>query len=416
MKKSDFLVLGGGVIGVSVARWLKHRYNDCSVSVIDKEVTPAAHSSGRNSGVLHAGFYYSADSLKAKFTRQGNEILTRYCAEKKLPINACGKLVVTQGEADLAPLDELFRRGRMNGSIIHEVTAKEAKELEPRAKTFEKALWSPNTASVNPVQVLEHLIKDAENDGVKFYWGEKYVSRINDTSLRTSHGIRQAGYVVNTAGLYADKIARDYGFSENYRIMPFKGLYLYSNEPAGSFKRHIYPVPDLRNPFLGVHFTQTVDGKTKIGPTAIPAFWREQYSGLDNFNASEMIELCFRQLGLAVFADFDFKKLAFEELQKYSRAHLVRLSTRLAENVNPANYVKWGKPGIRAQLYDIKKRKLEMDFKFEGDSRSFHVLNAISPAFTCSIPFSEMVVDKITEQFTGRRVSEAAVLGRETFV
>lgn len=392
---SDFLVIGGGVIGVSVAHALKRAYRDCSVHVIDKEPAPAAHASGRNSGVLHAGFYYTADSLKAKFTRQGNEILTRYCEERKLPINKCGKIVVTQKESDLPQLDELFRRGRANGSVIEEITAKEAREIEPRAKTIERALWSPQTSSVNPITVLSHLIKDAESDGVKFFWGEAYIQRLLNGSVRTSKLERTAGYVVNTAGLYADKVARDFGFSQKYRIMPFKGLYLYSSEPPGSMKRHIYPVPDLRNPFLGVHFTLTVDGHIKIGPTAIPAFWREQYQGFENFRLDEFLELSLRQFNLVAFAEFNFKKLALEELRKYSRRRLVTLASGLATDIHPKQYTKWGKAGIRAQLYDIEKRKLEMDFVVEGDRNSFHVLNAISPAFTCSIPFAQMAVQKI---------------------
>jgi L-2-hydroxyglutarate oxidase LhgO len=392
---SDFLVIGGGVIGVSVALQLRKTFPDLSVHVLDKEAEPAAHASGRNSGVLHAGFYYTAESLKAKFTREGNEYITRYCDERKLPINKCGKLVVTQSDEDLPQLDELFRRGKANGSKISEVTAAEARELEPRAKTIDRALWSPHTSSVDPIVVMKSFIQDAMDAGVQFHWNEAYVKREKDGKIRTTRTVREAGFVVNAAGLYADKVAHDFGFSKRYRIMPFKGLYLYSSEPKGSFKRHIYPVPNLKNPFLGVHFTLTVGGDSKIGPTAIPAFWREQYHGLDNFQINEFLELSFRQLGLALFSQFDFKKLALEEIKKYSRSHLVHLASRLAKDVDLKNFRKWGRAGIRAQLYDIENRKLEMDFVIENDSRSLHVLNAISPAFTCSVPFAEMLVEKI---------------------
>ncbi|MDP6946834.1 MAG: L-2-hydroxyglutarate oxidase, partial [Myxococcota bacterium] len=148
-------------------------------------------------------------------------------------------------------------------------------------------------------------------------------------------------------------------------------------------------------PFLGVHFTVTVDGHTKLGPTAIPAFWREQYEGLSGFSLPELLEITGRQMGLLVRSDFDFKTLAIEELRKYSRRHLVGLSTGLATGVSPANYRRWGRPGIRAQLLNITTRRLEMDFVIEGDDRSFHVLNAVSPALTCSLPFAELVVDEI---------------------
>jgi L-2-hydroxyglutarate oxidase LhgO len=203
------------------------------------------------------------------------------------------------------------------------------------------------------------------------------------------------GYVVNAAGLYADKIALDYGFSKDYRILPFKGLYLYSDEPYGSIRTNIYPVPDLRNPFLGVHFTQTASHKTKIGPTAIPAFWREQYKGLGGLNINEMAEIVSREFGLFVRNKFGFRKLAMDEMWKYYKPHLVHLASRLIEGIKPNNFRRWGAPGIRAQLLNLKEKKLEMDFIFEGDKRSFHVLNAVSPAFTCSIPFTEYLVGEI---------------------
>jgi L-2-hydroxyglutarate oxidase LhgO len=148
---------------------------------------------------------------------------------------------------------------------------------------------------------------------------------------------------------------------------------------------------------LGVHFTLVADGHAKIGPTAIPAFWREQYTALGNFKLSEFAQILWRDLGLIAFAGFDFKRLAFEELQKYSRSRMVSLASDLASDVKVENYRRWGKPGIRAQLMNITNRKLEMDFVIEGDDKSLHVLNAVSPAWTCSLPFSEYVCDRIAE-------------------
>jgi L-2-hydroxyglutarate oxidase LhgO len=154
-------------------------------------------------------------------------------------------------------------------------------------------------------------------------------------------------------------------------------------------------VPDLRNPFLGVHYTLTVKGAVKIGPTAIPVFWREQYGGLDNFSAAEFVEIIYRQLGLITHSNFDFKKLAVEEVRKYSRIRMVELASILVEGVDPGRYRRWAKPGIRAQLLDHRTRKLEMDFVIEGDAGSFHVLNAVSPAFTCALPFAEHVCNEV---------------------
>jgi L-2-hydroxyglutarate oxidase LhgO len=391
---TDFLILGGGIIGICVARELKRRFPDADVTLLEKEIACGLQASGRNSGIIHAGFYYSADSLKAKLTRAGNQAMIDYCEVKQIPLNRCGKLVVAKDEDDLPRLDELLRRGVVNGVPLENVTEKEAREIEPRVKTHQRAIFSPSTASANPQRVIEEMTEDAKNDGITIRTGVRYL-RFRNGVVVTSQASFTAGHVVNAAGLYADKIALDFGFSERYRILPFKGLYLYSDEPPNAFRTNIYPVPDLRNPFLGVHFTVKEDGRVKIGPTAIPALWREQYRGFDNFKFGEFIEVLFREAGLMLSSTFDFQKLALEEVQKYSRPRLVALASKLAHGVRPEHYRRWGEPGIRAQLLDIKNRKLEMDFVIEGDVHSTHLLNAVSPGWTCAIPFARYAVDQI---------------------
>ena len=397
MVTTDFLVIGGGVIGVNIARELRARHPSAKVIVLEKESSAGQHASGRNSGVLHAGFYYTPDSLKAKFTRIGNQVLHEYCEQKKLRVNKCGKLVVARDQSQLEFLDELLRRASANGVPLQSITEQEAREIEQRVKTFQRALFSPTTSSVDPAEVMAAMVADAKTEGVDVRVGEAYSGKDGDR-VRTTRDIYEARYIVNAAGLYADQVARDFGFSEHYRILPFKGLYLYSDEPVGAVRTHIYPVPDLRNPFLGVHYTLTVDGKIKIGPTAIPAFWREQYTGFDRFSASEFAEIIARQAGLFMFSNFDFKTLAINELRKYSKTRMAEEAGELLHGVSDSQFSKWGKPGIRAQLLDLRKKKLEMDFVLEGDGKSMHVLNAVSPAFTGSIPFSRYVCDKIAEQ------------------
>jgi len=347
---TDYLVVGGGVIGLNIARELKRRNSSASVLLIEKEISCGSHASSRNSGVLHAGFYYSADSLKAKFTAEGNRALTKYCLDKKLFIHRCGKLVVAQNESELESLAELKRRGDRNGVELSEITEADAKKIEPRVKTYQKALFSPATSTVDPAQVLSAMREDALKEGVKIEEGVRYVGKKKNCVI-TTKGAYYAGYIVNCAGLYADKIALDFGFSKNYRIVPFKGIYLYSDEAAHTYKTHIYPVPNLKNPFLGVHLTVTVEGKAKIGPTAIPAFWREQYKGFDNFKLMEMTEIMFREAGLLFFSGFDFKKLAIEEMQKYSKKVMVSMAGKIIEGVKPENYQVWGRPGIRASSW-----------------------------------------------------------------
>lgn len=390
----DFLIVGGGVIGLSIARELKKRKPNASCALIEKEADFGLHASGRNSGVLHAGFYYSADSLKARFSKVGNQRMKAYCQEKKIPLNLSGKLVVAKNEEELSGLHELLRRGKKNEVELYLISQKEAEEIEPRVLTFKEALYSPTTASVSPGKVIQALKQDAEQEGVALFPATSYQKRTLDGIL-TTKGPIAAHFVINAAGLYADKIAFDYGFSQNYRILPFKGLYLYSNEPAGSLRTNIYPVPDLNYPFLGVHFTLTDTGKIKIGPTAIPALWREQYQGFSRFNGAEFFDIAKRQLKLLFSSSFDFKKLAFEEIQKYMGRKMVSLASQLLKGVDPADYRLWGNPGIRAQLFDITKNKLENDFILEGDAHSLHILNAVSPGFTAALSFAEFVVDQI---------------------
>ena len=395
MTSTDFLVIGGGVVGISIARELKQRHPDRNVCLIEKEPACGLHASGRNSGVIHAGFYYSADSLKAKFTRAGNLALTAYCEAKNIPLNKCGKLVVAKDANDLPHLDELLRRGAANGVPLESITEEEARKIEPRVKTYQRAIFSPTTSSADPHRVIQAMYDDARSEGISITTSSPYLKRDGNAVITPNDRI-EAGMIINAAGLYADKIALDYGFSQNYRILPFKGLYLYSDESPGALRTNIYPVPDLRNPFLGVHFTVKDNGQIKIGPTAIPAFWREQYNGFDHFKLGEFIEVLFREAGLMFSSNFDFKKLAIEEIQKYYRPHLVSLATHLAEGVQTSDYKRWGEPGIRAQLLNIKTRKLEMDFVIEGDKNSIHILNAVSPGWTCAIPFAKYVVDKMS--------------------
>ncbi|MBL79416.1 MAG: L-2-hydroxyglutarate oxidase [Nitrosomonadaceae bacterium] len=395
---SDFLVIGGGIIGLSIARELKKRYPESRIIVLEKEDKCGLHASGRNSGVLHAGFYYTTDSFKARFTRIGNQQLTEFCNSNKIPLNNCGKLVVAEKPEDIPKLDELLLRGKNNNVNIHSITEKEAKEIEPRVKTLDRALFSPTTSSVDPSKVMQALSQEVLDLGIQIHHGTRFIKK-NDQAVQTTKGNYESKYIINVGGLYADKIAKQFGFSNDYCILPFKGLYLYSKEPPGNLKTHIYPVPDLKNPFLGVHFTVMANGMSKIGPTAIPAFWREQYTGINNFHLNEFLELSLCQAKLFFNSSFDFKQLAWREIRKYSRAHLVNLASTLLQDVKISNFKDWGKPGIRAQLLNIKNNTLEMDFIIEGDHQSIHVLNAVSPAFTCAFPFADHICNKI-EQLT----------------
>lgn len=388
----DYLIIGAGIIGLNIAKNLKERFPQADILVMEKEKEVAMHSSGRNSGVLHAGFYYSANSLKAKFTKEGNAALKEFCKLRNLKINPCQKVVVALDDKEVEGLEELKKRGDINGVELHWLDEKQLENLYPNLKTHKKALLCPSTATVNPKEVTKEFAKVIKELGVELILDCKYLgSKAN--IVRTSQGDFSAKKVINCAGLYADNIARDFGFSKDYVIIPFKGIYLKDKKNISNLTTNVYPVPNLDNPFLGVHYTLTVDNESKIGPTAIPAFWRENYKGFDNFSLKEFLQITFYEMKLFATNAFGFRSLAFSEIKKYNLNYLKGLATKLTQKMDHKGYDSWSTPGIRAQLLNKKTLELVQDFVVESDKNSVHVLNAVSPAFTSSIPFANWVVE-----------------------
>lgn len=412
-ESADLLVVGAGVVGLAVARELATRFPDQRVVVLEKESRLAAHGSGRNSGVLHAGFYYTPDSLKARLTRDGNAAMQQFCVEHGLGLARVGKVVVATSAAELTVLDELYRRGQANGVELEMVDADELRTLEPLARTHERAIFSPNTASVNPVEVVEALAADATRRGVELHLGEE-VREVREArasvEVRTARGRWSAGILLNAAGLYADRLAHALGAGMDYALQPFIGLYLYGSSAAPALRRHVYPVPDIRNPFLGVHFTVTVDGHIKIGPTATPALWREQYRWR-SFSPSEAAESLRGLARLLLARGSTVRASAPSELAKYSRHLLVAQARKLVPSVEAGQFRTWGHPGVRAQLVDRRTQRLVSDFVVERSSEhAIHILNAASPAFTASLSFARYVVDRFVAEDTGMSHGEGDAL------
>lgn len=392
-KSYDYLIIGAGIIGLSIARQLKQKKPSARILVIDKENDVGAHSSGRNSGVLHSGFYYTADSFKARFTVEGSRLLKEYCEHNAIAVNKSGKLVVAMDEKELEMLYELERRGIRNGSNVRLISAEEAKEHEPGVFTYKKALFSPDTSSLDPTLVLVALKKDLLENGVDLLFNTIFLGHEKDI-VKTNLGEFRAPKVINCAGLYADKVAGDYGFGKKYTMIPFKGLYLKYKKNKTDIRMNIYPVPNLKNPFLGVHYTKTVDGTIKIGPTAIPAFWRENYTFTNRFKINELAEVLAWEARLFTTNAFGFRDLAFEEIHKYDRNYFIGLAVKMVPTIDPKGFGEFTPPGIRAQLLDKTTSFLAQDFVIEADKHSVHILNAISPAFTCAFPFAAFVCEE----------------------
>lgn len=401
----DTLIIGAGIMGMAVAYELQENQPNKKIAIIEKESDVGKHASGRNSGVLHAGFYYTANSLKAKLTRDGNMLMKQFCRENGIYINECKKVVVATDEEELKSLYELEKRGRENGVDVRLIDEEELKKIEPNAKTYKKALYSPTTATVDPIQVCQKLKQVLKDAGVNFFFNTRYIC--NKQNLITTNNFSiQAGFVVNTAGLYADLIAQNFGFSKNYTIIPFKGRYLKYNGKDAPIKTNIYPVPNLKNPFLGVHYTITSNNHIKIGPTAMPAFWRENYKGIQNFKLNEFLQIFYYESKLFILNSFNFRELAFSEMKKYNKKFFSNLAGKLSSNCNTDNFDEWLPSGIRAQLLNKKTLKLEMDFIVEGDEHSLHLLNAVSPAFTCSFSLARYLVEHKIKLVTSNRIGE----------
>ena len=394
----DYCIIGAGIIGLSIAQNLIKKYPKANIILIEKETDVALHASGRNSGVLHAGFYYSAESLKAKFTKQGNKLLTQYCLDNNIKINQCGKIIVASNDDEIKGLEELKKRGDTNGVELHWLDDKELKTKYPNINTVKKALYSPTTSTVDPKEVCEHIYQDLKQKNVNISLNTKYIKKIDSNSIKTSNQNIKFKKLINCAGLYADKIAKDFRFAKDFTIIPFKGIYLKDHLNKNNLQINIYPVPNLKNPFLGVHFTLTVNNEAKIGPTAIPAFWRENYGGLDNFSLNEFISILAYESKLFFTNAFGFRVLAYEEVRKYYKPFLLNLAKKLQSNSSYDGFDTWSTPGIRAQLLDTKTLELVQDFVVQGDDNTIHILNAVSPAFTSSFPFTNWVIENYIDK------------------
>lgn len=391
IKEYDYLIIGAGIMGLTIGYELRKKYPQRKIAIIEKEKDVALHASGRNSGVLHAGFYYTSNSYKAKFTRDGNKLMKEFCNENGIYVNNCQKVVVASNEEELKVLDELYQRGIQNGIQIKLINEEELFKIEPNAKTYKRALFSPTTASVNPSEVCQKLKEVLIDQNIDFYFNTKYLKK-KKKGIVTNRYNFNVNFLINAAGLYADVIAQDFGYCKGRTIIPFKGTYLKYNGNGLPIKTNIYPVPNLLNPFLGVHYTITSDNHIKIGPTAIPAFWRENYNGFNKFNLAEFLEILYFELKLFLTNSFNFRSLVYAELKKYNKQHFAQLSQKLSRNLDLKLFDEWLEPGIRAQLLNKKSLELEMDFIIEGDNNSVHLLNAVSPAFTCSFAIAKYLI------------------------
>jgi L-2-hydroxyglutarate oxidase len=388
--KTDFLVVGGGIVGLALAYRLGRNYPGSKVIVLEKERRVATHQSGRNSGVIHSGIYYKPGSLKAVTCRQGKEALQAFCREHAIPFELCGKVIVATTPTEVQRLEALYERGRRNSITCRRIDLKTLQRLEPHVTGLE-ALHVPETGIVDFKLVcrrLAELIMAAGNEvrlaqplvRVAAHAGE-CVAAAGDTDYRCT-------YLFNCAGLYSDRVARLCGVRPRAQIIPFRGEY-YVLKPEARYlcRGLVYPVPDPQFPFLGVHFTRTIDGGVECGPNAVLALAREGYTKT-MVNCRDLAEII-RFPGLRRLARRYWKTGLMELLQSFSKTYYARCLRRLIPAVRKEDLLPRA-AGIRAQAITADGSLVD-DFLIEKYQNTIHVINAPSPAATACLAIAEQV-------------------------
>ena len=389
---ADLIVVGAGILGLAVAREWLSRHPDLRVLVLEKEARIAAHQTGHNSGVIHAGIYYAPGSLKARLCTAGRRELTAYCDEKEIPYERCGKVVVAAEEDELPRLEELHRRASANGvQDVELIDAAQLAELEPNVSGI-RALVSPTTAIVDFRRVAAALADEVKAMGGAIRTEAMVVGITMTggiTELRTPKGAFRARNVITCGGLYSDRLARLTGAPETPKIVPFRGRY-YSLRPTarGLVRGLVYPVPDPAFPFLGVHLTKQISGDVWAGPNAVLAFAREGYRARD-VSISELRETLsysgFRALAAKYW------RLGLSEISgDISKRMFVRELQRLVPGVRAADLLE-SHAGVRAQALS-EDGQLVDDFWFDYAENVTHVRNAPSPGATSSLAIAREIV------------------------
>jgi len=391
----DYVIIGGGIVGVSTAWQLQQKFPDCKILLLEKESQLAFHQTGHNSGVIHSGIYYEPGSLKADFCKAGLTATIDFCNAHDIAFEQCGKLLVATNELENTRLNALLKRARQNQIDVELLEADALHRLEPRV-TGIGALHVPSTGIVDYRQVVEHMAHLFRDLGGKIRLGAEVtgLSETNDSiEISTTTGeLCQGRYLVSCSGLMADRVARMLDIDIDFQVIPYRGEYYRLPADKNDIVSHlIYPVPDPDLPFLGVHLTRMIDGSVTVGPNAVQGWKREGY-GTINFNLKDVLSMAgfpgfwkvagrnFRT-GIAETRDSLWKPGYLKRVQKYCPS--IELTDLLPY---PA--------GIRAQAVSSDGTLIH-DFLFAETKRSLHVCNAPSPAATAAIPIGQHIVSKI---------------------
>ena len=384
----EVVVIGGGIVGMATAMAILGRQAGRTVLVLEAEAELAQHQTGRNSGVIHSGIYYKPGSLKAKLCVGGREAMLRFCAEHGVATELCGKVIVATREEERAALEVLIERGEANGVAVERLSSEALREREPAVRGVASVLV-PGTGIVDYAEVTRAMARVVGERGGEVRMAARVTGirpGAREFTIETERGLVTARNIVNCAGLHCDRIAAMCGIDPGIAIIPFRGEYYDLVESRrGLCKNLIYPVPDARYPFLGVHFTRAVSGKVEAGPNAVLATKREGYR-MSDFSLEDSLSLL-GYLGFWKMASQHWKTGVSEVARSLSKARFVRALQALIPEITAAD-LEPGRAGVRAQAVD-RDGKLADDFCLVEGEAMLHVLNAPSPAATASIAIGE---------------------------
>lgn len=394
----DYVVLGGGIVGLSTAWQLQLRHSDKKVLLLEKESQFGQHQTGHNSGVIHAGIYYAPGSLKAQFCRQGVIATTRFCREHKIPFEQCGKLLVATSELEQERMLKLFERARHNELDVELLGAKALKSMEPNI-TGLGAILLKTTGIVDYQQICIKMAEIFRECGGEYRLDSEVVALEESPDwilIGTSRQEKiQARLLVTCAGLMADRVTRMLGIDAGFRIIPYRGEYYQLPEEKNDIVNHlIYPIPDPELPFLGVHLTRMINGSVTVGPNAVQGWKREGYGRL-NFSLKDSAEM-FIFPGFWKVSRKNLKTGLIETKNSWWKPGYLKLVQKYCPSIRLED-LKPYPAGIRAQAV-LQDGTLVHDFLFAESPRSLHVCNAPSPAATSAIPIGEYICNKIEEK------------------
>lgn len=386
----DVIIIGGGIIGFSTAYHLKLQNPDLDVLLLEKENNLAEHQTGHNSGVIHSGIYYKPGSHKAEFSKKGSQSMIHFCREYNIPYNQCGKVIVATDENELDRLRALYERGLQNGLQVTLLNAEEVNQIEPYVQTV-GGIKVQETAIVNYKKVTEQfkLLFEELGGEINFNTPVTSIKTSEDKIVLNSYEQQfKSKSIINCAGLYSDKIARMSGVNTDIQIIPFRGEYYQLNESKEKYVQTlIYPVPNPELPFLGVHFTNMIDGGVDVGPNAVLGLRKEAYKKI-GLNKSETLEIL-KFPGLYKMGIKNIKEALGEYYRSFNKRAFVNNAQKLIPSLRKED-IEPIEAGVRAQAM-LSDGTLLDDFVFEKGKHSLHVLNAPSPAATCSIEIGKAI-------------------------